>query len=961
MCRRSVYFLVALSVLSVTVAETRGSPYDRVAYWDGSSGTAWAGDGIAVRDALQQAGYTVVSAAELKTWMDARIADKKLSVVVMCRDVVPASVAETQDTNCTIRRYLDAGGKVVWYSDWPFYYCGTTSTVWNSSGAINVLGFNASSGPNEQNQQVTITEAGRRWGLTTPWSSARPTSPTITPDLTVLATDNNGNAAGWVKHYVPGDTYRGFVRIDDHSGAPVNIPQLMAVAEYFEVSTTAVSPVPANGATDVPRDVVLGWTPGEYAATHDVYLGTTLADVDGAGRADPRGVLASQGQTDVAYDPEGLLEFGQIYHWRIDEVNAAPSNMIFKGEVWSFTVEAFAYPIENVMATASSVSRADMGPENTVNGSGLNLDDQHSTEPTEMWMSDGTLPNWIQYEFDKVYKLGELRVWNYNNVVESIVGFGARNVTIEYSLDGAAWAAIEDVPEFVRAPGAAICTADTVVDLGGVMAKYVKLTIDQTWGGRTQTGLSEVRFYQIPVQAREPQPADNAADVSLDAQMNWRPGREATSHQIFFGADGDAVAEGLAMSATVTDHRYTPAAMSFGTTYYWKVDEIGESGTYEGDLWSFTSQEFALIEDFESYDDQNGSRVFDLWLDGYDGSSGSIVGYLDSASGTFGETSIIHGGAQSMPFEYDNSDTPFYSEAVREFETVQNWTGSGATELCVWTRGYPALGNVAVTETGGKMTLTGAGRDIWDNSDEFTYAFKTLAGDGALVARVVSNGTGTNEWTKGGVMIRDSLNGGSTHATMCITGGGGNGAAFQNRPTADQASVGSDSTSAITLPYWVKIERTGDSFTGSVSADGKTWSVVGTTVIVMEAPVYIGLAVTSHVAGTDRTFQFESIAATGAVTGAWQGAVISSPLHNDPAPMYLIVEDSTGKKATATSATAVTAADWTRWTIPMIDLAPVSFSKVKKLTIGVGTRGSSIAGGKGMVFIDDIGFGHSAQ
>ena len=82
-----------------------------------------------MRDALEQAGYRVIDGAELKSWMDGHIADGELSVVVMCRDIVPDTVAETQDTNCTIRRYLDAGGKVVWYSDWPFYYRGTTGTT----------------------------------------------------------------------------------------------------------------------------------------------------------------------------------------------------------------------------------------------------------------------------------------------------------------------------------------------------------------------------------------------------------------------------------------------------------------------------------------------------------------------------------------------------------------------------------------------------------------------------------------------------------------------------------------------------------------------------------------------------------------------------------------------------------------------------------------------------------------
>jgi hypothetical protein len=115
----------------------------------------------------------------------------------------------------------------------PFYYRGTTGTTWGSNGAVQVLGFNAATGPNDQNQQVTFTEMGIQWGLVTPWSSTRPTSPTVTDNLTVLAVDNNGNAAGWVKHYLPGDTFRGFVRIEDHSGAPA-ISRTDRVAVYAD-------------------------------------------------------------------------------------------------------------------------------------------------------------------------------------------------------------------------------------------------------------------------------------------------------------------------------------------------------------------------------------------------------------------------------------------------------------------------------------------------------------------------------------------------------------------------------------------------------------------------------------------------------------------------------------------------------------------------------------------------------
>ncbi len=446
MCRKSVCSLIALTVLAMVAGQAQASPYDRVAYWDSNYATAWAGDGIAVRDALQAAGYTIVNAAELKTWMDARIADKKLSVVIFCRDDVPSTVAETQTADCTIRQYLNAGGKVVWYGDIPFYYqaaAGGGTTNWGTGGSTNILGFNAAGGTWDAGQPVTITETGALWGLTTTWTSSRPAAGTGIDNFTILATDANGNAPAYAKHYLQGDTFRGFVRIEDKSGAPVNIDQLIAVAEYCESLASAVTPSPENGATDVLRDVSLGWTAGEFAATHNVYLGTSFDDVNAASDADPRGVLVGEGQTDTSFDPQAVFQYGQTYYWRIDEVNASPDNTIFKGEVWSFTVEPIGYPITTVTATASSAATG-MGPENTVNGSGLNADDQHSTDSTDMWTSAGTLPAWIQYEFDSVYKLSEMWVWNSNQLVESFLGFGVKDVVVEYSLDGVTWTQVEN-------------------------------------------------------------------------------------------------------------------------------------------------------------------------------------------------------------------------------------------------------------------------------------------------------------------------------------------------------------------------------------------------------------------------------------------------------------------------------------------------------------------------------------
>ena len=204
---------------------------------------------------------------------------------------------------------------------------------------------------------------------------------------------------------------------------------------------------PANEATDVPYDTPLTWTPGQFAQTHDVYVGTEFNDVNDAERADPMGVLVSQDQAATSYAPEDVWEFGQTYYWRVDEVNGAPDNAIYKGEVWSFTVEPLSYAIEGIVVTSNGTPDAGSGPENMVNGSGLRADGQHSVESTDMWLASapGDEPLTITFEFDRVYKMHEMLVWNYNVAFELLLGFGVKDATVEYSTDGAEWLTLGEV------------------------------------------------------------------------------------------------------------------------------------------------------------------------------------------------------------------------------------------------------------------------------------------------------------------------------------------------------------------------------------------------------------------------------------------------------------------------------------------------------------------------------------
>ena len=326
----------------------------------------------------------------------------------------------------------------------------------------------------------------------------------------ILAQSDDGSQVhpGILRNAVTGGRLGIFSQISDDSQ-----PRGEVISEWINnwflknVSDPAlarnVSPV--KEAIDVPRDTDLEWTSGKFAATHDVYFGTVLEDVNNASRSNPMDVLISQGQNANTYDPEGVLEFGMTYYWRIDEVNGAPDNTIFKGDVWSFTVEPLAYPVADITATASVASDADTGPENTINGSGLNEADQHSILGSDMWLTlpAGADPVYIQYEFDRVYMMHEMLVWNYNVQFELILGFGLKNVTIEYSENGTDWTALGDV-EFAQATAQPGYAANTIVDMQGVPARFVRLTVNSGYGMLTQYGLSEVRFLYIPAHAREP-------------------------------------------------------------------------------------------------------------------------------------------------------------------------------------------------------------------------------------------------------------------------------------------------------------------------------------------------------------------------------------------------------------------------------------------------------------------------
>jgi regulation of enolase protein 1 (concanavalin A-like superfamily)/DNA-directed RNA polymerase subunit RPC12/RpoP len=156
----------------------------------------------------------------------------------------------------------------------------------------------------------------------------------------------------------------------------------------------------------------------------------------------------------------------------------------------------------------------------------------------------------------------------------------------------------------------------------------------------------------------------------------------------------------------------------------------------------------------------------------------------------------------------------------------------------------------------GVFTLSGSGADIWYQADAFRYVFKTLD-DGCTLTVHVLNLEKTDAWAKAGLMIRESLNPDSAYAMVFVSPSSG--IAFQQRDhTAGPASAVRNVPN-LAAPYWIRLERQGNTFQASSSEDGTTWTKMGSTTIPMGRQIYAGLAVCSHKQGTLCRAQFDYV------------------------------------------------------------------------------------------------------
>jgi regulation of enolase protein 1 (concanavalin A-like superfamily) len=160
----------------------------------------------------------------------------------------------------------------------------------------------------------------------------------------------------------------------------------------------------------------------------------------------------------------------------------------------------------------------------------------------------------------------------------------------------------------------------------------------------------------------------------------------------------------------------------------------------------------------------------------------------------------------------------------------------------------------------GTITVSGAGSDIWGAADSFHYFWSTLGGDGEVLTKVLSE-QNTHFYAKAGVMLRGSLAANAPAVILDVLPNGQ--LEFMARPQAG-ADMAFLAGGAAAFPVWLKLARSGNVFTGSVSPDGFNWSVVGSTSFDAGPSMHAGLAVTSH----DRTVLNQARFAELAITPA---------------------------------------------------------------------------------------------
>src|SRR3954464_4927731 len=412
--------------------------------------------------------------------------------------------------------------------------------------------------------------------------------------------------------------------------------------------------------------------------------------------------------------------------------------------------------------------------------------------------------------------------------------------------------------------------------------EWLKAQFERKWNN--STGHQETKPF-VPLPPDVPtynSPTNGAINVATTGtRLLFAAGLWAHLYDIYFGTTPNppllVTDLRLGPSQSATDYRaYALPQLQPGTRYYWKiVSKTMAHVPAEGPVWSFTTAGTAsnntppTVSLTAPLNGATFTAPANITISANAADSDGTISKVDFYSGN-----TVIGTDTTAPFSITWPNVPVgnYTLTAVATDSGNAMTISSAVSINVTAVPLPSgwsstdIGAVgasgSTTFSNGTFSVTGGGADVWGTEDAFRFAYRSLTGDGLIVARVASI-QAINSWTKAGVMIRNSTSPSSAHGFQVVASSPVKGVPFQRRTTDGNISVTTPGSQS-TAPRWVKLVRSGTLITGYESADGVNWTIVGSDTIALGSTALIGLGVTSHVAGTLATATFDNVTVTAA-------------------------------------------------------------------------------------------------
>jgi hypothetical protein len=275
-----------LAGLPLASAQNAVPMTERVVYYDANHPASWVNGADQVADWFKTKGFTAKNAADLTSWMEAKTSGAYGSVVVIVMGTIPATLLTPESPKCLLRRYLDAGGRVVWMGDAALAIATTPGhqqvARLGVAGVLKaVLDVDFVWDEESANLQPQVTAAGQRWGVP-PGSAGSCVRAAEAESVTACLSSSENSAAIWFKNTNPKYPLSGFLA----SAHAVDGSKPETFAEFYPLATfdgTSAAPVVAGPA--LPDEPPVRWRVVEpkYPCTDVVVAGCTVREAGARG------------------------------------------------------------------------------------------------------------------------------------------------------------------------------------------------------------------------------------------------------------------------------------------------------------------------------------------------------------------------------------------------------------------------------------------------------------------------------------------------------------------------------------------------------------------------------------------------------------------------------------------------------------------------------------------------------